>query len=119
MCQPVSGLEQYIGALGEESLKDMNIRGDSITGSIELDSQKLLCLSVPYSEGWKAYVDGEETPVYQTDTAFLGLMLDKGSHFVELRYHTPYKRIGGAISLAGIILFVIIVIVREKRYVQR
>ncbi|MBO6138131.1 MAG: YfhO family protein, partial [Lachnospiraceae bacterium] len=114
VCQRVDGLEGYIDALKEDVAEDVYIGDDKITASIELKKPRLLCVSIPYSTGWKAYVDGKETKVYQTDTAFLGIGLDSGRHDIEFRYHTPYKRLGALVSLAGIIIFVAVVFYHER-----
>ena len=118
VCQKMDGMESYVEKLKTDEAKDIYIGGDKITANIELKSPKLLCVTQPYSTGWKAYVDGKETRVYQTDTAFLGIKLDSGRHEIEFRYHTPFKRLGAVISLLGIFIFIAIVI-NNERYRKR
>ncbi len=110
VCQPVEGLEERITALKEYSIDDLKIDGDKITGTIELPEERLLCLTLPYTSGWRAWVDGKETDVFQTDTAFLGILLDKGSHEIEFKYHTPFKLLGGILTLLGLMAFAGIVL---------
>lgn len=35
-------------------------------------------LSIPYTKGWTAYVDGKKTPIYQTNYMYSGIALDTG-----------------------------------------
>ena len=114
VCQSVDGLEDYVEKLKGDEARNVHIGDDKITADINIRENKLLCVSLPYSIGWKAYVDGKETPVHQTDTAFLGILLNKGQHKIEFRYHTPYKTLGAIISLIGILIFVAIVIYQER-----
>jgi Bacterial membrane protein YfhO len=55
--------------------------------------------------GWKAYVDGRETPIYYTNVAFRGLLIPAGSHIVEMRFIPASLWWPGAISLAGWLLW--------------
>ena len=37
-------------------------------------------------KGWKAAIDGKETEIFQTDHAFMGIVVPKGKHSVEFNY---------------------------------
>lgn len=37
-------------------------------------------------KGWKAYVDGNETPIYRTNHNFRGIVVSKGSHKIHFEY---------------------------------
>jgi uncharacterized membrane protein YfhO len=44
-----------------------------------------LVLTDSYYPTWHAYIDGKETKIYQTDYAFRGVVVPKGSHTVEFK----------------------------------
>ena len=118
VCQPMEQLEQQVENLSQESLEDVKVGDNQINGTICLDQDRLLCLSIPYSEGWKAYVDDEEADLLQADTMFMALKLSAGEHRIQLIYATPYLRISCAISIVGWILFALIAgvyYVKQKR----
>lgn len=61
--------------------------------SIEADFQNgpgFLVLSEQYFPGWKAYVDGKETPIYCADGLLRGVVVPQGKHVVEFQYR-PWK----------------------------
>ena len=81
-----------------------------MTGTVSVSKDKFLCLSIPYMDGWKAYIDGEEAKLYRANTAFMGVEVPTGEHEIELRYWIPGLTIGLLMSGAGLIcLFTILV----------
>lgn len=46
--------------LGEEALENVKMGTNEITGDISVSEKKALVLSVPYSKGFTAYVDGKK-----------------------------------------------------------
>lgn len=88
-CLPLYTLSDQTEALGREHLEHVSFTDNQITGSITLTEPKMLCLSIPYSDGWSALVDGKTVPVCQADTMYMALPLESGEHQVELRYRTP------------------------------
>ncbi len=65
----------------------------------------ILMLTIPWQRGWRAYVDGEETPLFRANTAFMGLVLSPGLHEITLRYRTPGLLAGLLFTLAGLAAF--------------
>jgi hypothetical protein len=60
-----------------------------------------LVFSDVWYPGWRAWVDGVETPIYRTNFAFRGIYLAApGSHSVTLRFDPWSWKLGGAITLA-------------------
>ena len=102
--QPMSMLDEQTEARKEDQLENLVIGDNIITGDITLDQRKLLVLSMAYSTGWKAYVDGQEQTLLQTNGMFCGLELESGKHRIELRYQTPYLVPGLIAGLFSILL---------------
>ena len=42
-----------------------------------------------YDQGWKAYVDGEESPYFRADYVLRAMTLPAGTHTVEWRFRAP------------------------------
>lgn len=49
----------------------------------------VLVLRDAYDPGWKAWVDGRETPVFPADYLFRGVFVDAGTHRVRFEYYPP------------------------------
>lgn len=106
---PMTDYVESVNALKEDPVTDLTMETDHISGDIELTQGKILCIAIPYSKGWTAYVDGEETALCEANVKYCGLDLPAGKHHIEMRYHSPYLKAGLIISaflwllLAGMI----------------
>ncbi len=69
----------------------------------ELDRPGVLLLNDSYRPGWRAYLRGEEVPVYRANYLMRAVFLERGSHLVEFRYRPGSFTLGSAISLAALL----------------
>jgi uncharacterized membrane protein YfhO len=110
ICQPLEFLSGQVSALKEDVLEDVVISDNLVTGNIKLEQSKLLCMSIPYGEGWTAYVNGEPAELLRVNTMYSGLLLEPGTYEIELHYFTPGLKIGIIFSIAGILALICIVV---------
>lgn len=89
-----------------------------IIGNINALSDGAIFFSIPYSKGFKAYVDGKKTNLYVANIGFMALDITKGNHNIKIVYDTPYLVLGiivSCVSLAILASYVIYDICRKKR----
>ena len=73
------------------------------------DRSCFLYLSDTYYPGWRAYVDGERTPIYRANLAFRAIRVPQGTHTVVFRY-VPLSFYGGlALTLIGVGLSLVLI----------
>ena len=72
---------------------------------IRVSGDRILQIAVPYSKGWRAWVDGVEQPVFRCGGMYMGMQLEAGEHDIEMRYITPGLIPGAAVSCAALLLF--------------
>lgn len=113
--QPMSGYESAAAERTAETMTETVVDTNCVQGNIMLAKDKLLFLSIPYSEGWQARIDGGETKIFQADTAFMALEVPAGKHKVELIYETPYLKAGALVSLCGAVIFALYVVWERRR----
>lgn len=109
VCQPVENIGQQTRRLARDVMTDIELGNNSLTGRISLSKPKALLISIPYSEGFRAYVDGEETEILQANTMYMALELDEGDHQIELRYCTPYLKAGAGLTFLGMVCYICLV----------
>lgn len=114
-CQPMDNYGAQINALREEVLENIETNWRGLRGTISVSKDKMLCISLPYDEGWSAYVDGKKVNLYRANTAFMAVELTAGTHEIELRYWMPGLTAGIALSAIGLVGCVIYVFYLNKR----
>jgi hypothetical protein len=73
--------------------------------SVTATGNNLLFLSeVYYPRGWKAFIDGQETPIYRLNYLFRGVVVPAGTHRLEMKFDPDSFRLGKNISLVSNIL---------------
>ncbi len=90
--------ENKIKELQKDTLTNLELSNNRIQGDITLEQSKVLVLSIPYSKGWSAYVDGTKTELLRGNIMYMALPLEAGSHHIILKYKTPMLRLGLLIS---------------------
>lgn len=100
---------------GDFHTKSFNDR--SITGTIKADSGSVLCFSIPYDEGWKAYIDGAEAETFEGfGEALLSVNVPEGEHEIKLAYTPLGFKEGLLLSIcAAVSLCLIFFLERKKR----
>lgn len=113
--QSMNQYPEQISKLKECVLENVKIETNTIQGNVTLKKDKILCLSVPHSKGWKAIVDGRKQEILQANTMYMALSLTEGKHTVKLYYCTPGLRQGIILSIVGLVLCIVLCIY-EKKY---
>ena len=98
---------------------DITLKVESIKYSLNYPENAFLCMSIPYTKGWKAYIDGNNVKTFAANDIFLGITIPNGRHDIEFRYETPGLKIGIIVSMSTVICLLIICIVERKRYAQK
>ncbi len=115
IAQPMDKHQSYINKLSRDVLENVKIDYNTVMGSIDLSQNKLLCMSVPYSKGWSARVDGEKATLIRANGMYCGLLLSEGEHTIELRYRTPGFAAGAIISALSIAIFTVLIYYYAQR----
>ncbi len=85
----------------ENSMKQIQYEGNHFRGVYHAKKDQILCVTIPYSKGWKATVNGNRTKIYKANGMFMGIIMKKGTQSVKLDYETPGLKIGAWICLVA------------------
>ena len=114
---PMEGYRADAQKLCGHALENAYVDASHISGDITVEKDSVLQFSVPYSKGFKAYIDSQEVETLCSDVMYLSVLVPKGEHHVELRYTTPYLKAGVIIS--AVTVFALIVFEILRRIIKR
>lgn len=77
---------------------------NEISGTINLDSQSLLMITIPFSDGWTIYDNGKPTDSFEVCGAFTGIELEPGNHHIYMKYRPKGISLGLVISIVSLIV---------------
>lgn len=63
-----------------------------------------------YPYGWKAYVDGKETPIYKANYLLRALKLPAGEHKIEFKFRPERFYLGDNIAMVSCVLLILMVL---------
>ena len=75
-------------------LENTELGNNYVKGNINLPKDKILFLSIPYSNGWKAYINGVETEILKANIGFSAIIVQAGKHDIYFKYETPGIKLG-------------------------
>ena len=63
-----------------------------------------------YKDGWKATIDGKESPILKVDYTLRGMQIPKGKHTIEFKFEPQVVKTGSTIALFSFIIMVLVII---------
>jgi len=115
ICQPMDNYIQQVDKCKEDVLENITVITNGIQGSIALDQPKILTFSIPYINGFRVFVNGEERELKRANTMYMAVELGAGGHEIVLKYDPPNYKIGAILTLMGILALAAIVIYEKRK----
>ena len=97
-----------------QELKLETFSATHFSGTMDVFEDSTVLTTIPYSTGWKVWVDGQEVETYKILDSLLGFTISKGTHRIEYRYTTPFLLEGSLVSIASLLLLIFILYRRKK-----
>ncbi len=88
----------------ESACDSFSYNASGFEATITLEKDNLVFFSVPYDEGWSAFVNGEEAEIVCANAGFMAVKADAGANEITFRYHTPGLKTGAVVSAAAAVV---------------
>lgn len=82
-----------------------DLNHDTVRGTINVTQASPMLFSIPYDNGWNAYVDGKKVKIHRVVDNLMAIDLKQGQHKVVLNYQVPGLKLGWIVSVVSMILF--------------
>ena len=104
--------------LKENSLYNITYKENRFKADYDANKDHMVCITVPYSKGWSAKIDGKDTKIFRTNGMFMGVSMKKGNHDLVLNYETPGLKIGALLSMIGCAGLGVLALLRKKDIIK-
>lgn len=84
------------------------------TSKINLSRENLVFYSVPYDDGWTAFINGQPAQIEKVNIGFMAVRAPAGENTIRFEYHTPGLLPGALISCAGLLLLIVYLLLWKK-----
>ncbi len=107
-------MEQDCDALSSTSAIAFKTEKNSFTATVERERETLVFFSIPYDEGWTAYVNGEQVDIEKVNVGFMAVPVGEGMSTIVFEYKTPGLDTGFIISGVALLVLVAYVYISSK-----
>ncbi len=87
---------------------------NSATLDVESFGEAFLVMSVTPHKYWGITIDGRPVPAIVTNIGYQGITVTPGRHRVVMRYSNPLVKVGGAISIATLLVLLFLIVTPRK-----
>lgn len=110
----IATFENAAEQVKKQGIEITKCKGGKIEGRIKADEKNnLMFTTIPYENGWKAYIDGKEAEIISAQDTFLAVYVEPGEHNVRLVYHVPGLRLGIMLSIITLLCLLAIIYKRN------
>ena len=95
-----------MASLVTDTLTALHFSQNKITAKANFSGEKLVYFSIPFDEGWTLLVDDKKADLLKVNFGFMGCVLGKGEHTLQLSFSPKHFALTGWLSIAGMVLFV-------------
>lgn len=110
--------QAYSSELKKDEFEMSKFSENNIIGTVHVNEPKVLFFSIPFDEGWKATLNGEDVKLYRLNCGLTGLLINKGRNKIELSFTPRFLKIGGIVSIISLVVFLILLFLNYKRLKQ-
>ena len=110
---PMDSFAAQIEKRNTGGCKAPQILTNQVEGDLEEGENRFVVMSVLYSKGWKAEVDGNPVPVMKANRCYIGFPVSEGAHHFKLTYTPPFFYIGIFVSVCAWIVFFVILVLQN------
>lgn len=108
-------LAEYAKLLNSRGSTFNVVNDDYLTGSFTAQKGQTVLFTIPWDEGWTAYIDGQPVPINKTWDLFMSIDAPEGQHSYELKFFPAWMNYGMILSGAALVGLIVLMIVWKRK----
>lgn len=106
--------EQQFAELDTSKTSITEAEDGYISFTADVAQGDMILTSIPYEDGWEAFVDGQRTEITPYQNALISLDVAPGAHDIQLQYTPPGLKAGAVLSAVGIVGLIALALIDRK-----
>lgn len=95
-------IDQAAAYFTSRGLQNEQVKGNTIRGDYSSDKEETMIFTIPFDEGWKAYVNGKSVETTAWQNALVSIQLPAGENAIRLVYEPAGFKDGAMLSTLGL-----------------
>ncbi len=113
----LTGYDHMVSDVSEiTTATDFIDTGNGFTAKVTVDKQSMVMFSIPYDNGFTAYINEEITPIENVNNGLSAISVPAGEHTITFEYQTPFLHLSMLLCFIGVILYLVYVINVKHNY---
>ena len=105
---PMDSFQEDVANRNQGGCNEPVLSANTVEGDLEEGGQRFVELSLLYSDGWSAEVDGAPVQLMRSNLCFTGFHVSEGAHHFKLTYSPPHIKQALVITLLCWFVFVLV-----------
>lgn len=101
--------------INQDAVKTIEFSNGYASYETVLDEDHIMLTTIPYEDGWTAYVDGKRAQIVKYQDALIAIDCGTGRHTVVLKYEAPGLKAGLALTGVGIVGLIAIAVIDANK----
>lgn len=113
-------IENYKDLYNEETkyeIKNVSFDKNGFSLNVNSDKDALILFTVPYDEGFKAYVNNKEVNIEKVDNGLMAIKINNGDNNIKFSYFPKGLKIGIIFFNISIVMFILYYIYNKRKLV--
>lgn len=84
---------------------------NGFTAKVSREKANLVFFSIPYDEGWTAFVNGEKADIEKVNVGFMAVEVPEGDSVIRFEYETPGLITGLGVTVSALLIMLIYLVI--------
>ena len=108
-------IKAYLQSENRSFMQNISYYDNQLHGLIESDASSFMVLTLPYDDGWKIQINGQEVKKYQVNGGFIGIPIQAGENVIDMYFVPEGFKLGFIISTISILTYIALFIFEFKK----
>jgi hypothetical protein len=104
----------YLKNTNKDMVRNLSLSANEISFKIDAPKNDTIVILQNYSDNWRGFIDNKETKIEKLSETFISMPVEKGEHFIKIKYFSVSAAIAFFVSLLGWAIVILLILFYKK-----